>query len=446
MIIRSILFSNNNNLRRELKIGSDSNIDGLEIRLDSLPSELPDAEIVASYPGLKILTLKNEAPSLLETDPEITEDYDMIDLDYRYFISHRKDIGIPPDKLLISIHTSSKKEIRNLIRDGSVSAYKLKIVLKRGNLRDYYELRNEISNLNATFFRMGEKYKITRFYAIKGEGINYSYVGRKTAPGQFSIEEAIKIKNYEVYGLVGNPLTKSLSKMIYDKIFSRYGIKAIYLNFEINPMDFDYFIKIAREVGIAGLNFTVPFKLDASRMFHDGIHPVNFVKLKGNVEIRNTDLEAIKYLIGNKKPEKVLIYGNGASAITSIMAFPNSELYVIGRNLDKVKVFSNKYGAKIAEQPAEFDVLINSTPVGMYQAGKLPDIISDSVFDAIIDFPYSEDKTVFQEFAERRNIQFISGKQILATQASFNIKYWFGLQVSPKEILEILEGDDHGSS
>jgi len=446
MIVRSIKFSDNSSLAKALGMNNNRGEDGIEIRLDEIPRELPDINIISNYPGLKILTLKKTALSILETNPDIIRGYDLIDVDYNYFKAHIKEIHIPPNKLLISIHTGSKNLIRKMLNDQRIYNKNLKLVLKKGTLKDYYELRSEISNRKATFFMVGEKYKITRFYSIRGEGINYSYEGKRTAPGQFSMEEALKIRDYDVYGLVGNPLGKSLSKVIYEKIFSRYKINAIYLNFEINHEDFDYFIKIARDVNIAGLNFTVPFKLNASRIFYDGIHPINFVNFKGKVEAGNTDLEAIKYLTEGKNPEKVLIYGNGASAITSLMAFPQSKVYVIGRNPDKVKEFSDKFKVEIAKEPGKFDFLINSTPVGMYQPDGIPEIILNSEFETIIDFPYSEHKTVFQKFAEKKGLEFISGKEILATQASFNIHYWFGIHVSPSEILKILRGGKNGNN
>jgi len=446
MIVRSIKFSDNSSLAKALGMNNNREEDGIEIRLDYVPRELPDINIISNYSGLKILTLKKTALSLLETSPDITKDYDRIDVDYNYFKTHNKDIHVPPDKLLISIHTGSENLIRKVLNDQKINDKNLKLVLKKGNLKNYYALRSEISNRKATFFIVGEKYKITRFYSIKGEGINYSYEGKRTAPGQFSIEEALKIRDYDVYGLVGDPLGKSLSKVIYDKIFSKFGINAIYLNFEINNEDFDYFIKIARDVNIAGLNFTFPFKLNASRIFYDGIHPINFVKFKGKVETRNTDLEAIKYLTDGRNPKKILIYGNGASAITSLMAFPQSKVYVIGRNPDNIKEFSDKFKVEVAREPGKFDFLINSTPVGMYQSESIPDIISKSVFETVIDFPYSQNKTIFQKFAEKNGSEFISGKEILATQASFNIYYWFGFHVSASEILEILRGGKSGSN
>jgi hypothetical protein len=91
MIVRSIKFSDNSSLAKALGMNNNRGEDGIEIRLDEIPRELPDINIISNYPGLKILTLKKTALSILETSPDIIRDYDLIDVDYNYFKAHIKE-------------------------------------------------------------------------------------------------------------------------------------------------------------------------------------------------------------------------------------------------------------------------------------------------------------------------------------------------------------------
>ncbi|MGB0638736.1 MAG: shikimate dehydrogenase family protein, partial [Myxococcota bacterium] len=63
-----------------------------------------------------------------------------------------------------------------------------------------------------------------------------------------------------VFGLIGHPVRHSLSPSMYNSLFARFGIDAVYLAFDVNP---DQAIKVTesiRVLGLVGVNLTVPFK------------------------------------------------------------------------------------------------------------------------------------------------------------------------------------------
>ena len=62
------------------------------------------------------------------------------------------------------------------------------------------------------------------------------------------------------YGLIGFPLTHSLSPQIHNCAFHELQIEANYEKVEIQPFDFVRKILQLKEGGYAGFNVTIPFK------------------------------------------------------------------------------------------------------------------------------------------------------------------------------------------
>ena len=60
--------------------------------------------------------------------------------------------------------------------------------------------------------------------------------------------------------LFGNPARHSLSPIIQNHFIADNGIDAVYLTFELPEERIDNAFKGARDLGIYGLNITMPFK------------------------------------------------------------------------------------------------------------------------------------------------------------------------------------------
>lgn len=63
-----------------------------------------------------------------------------------------------------------------------------------------------------------------------------------------------------VYGLLGHPVRHSLSPAMHNELFRQCGIDAVYVTFEIDPLQADSVGQAVRTLGLAGANLTVPFK------------------------------------------------------------------------------------------------------------------------------------------------------------------------------------------
>ena len=63
-----------------------------------------------------------------------------------------------------------------------------------------------------------------------------------------------------VFGLVGHPVRHSLSPAMYNTLFARFEIDAVYLAFDVHPDEADRVADMVRIMDLAGVNLTVPFK------------------------------------------------------------------------------------------------------------------------------------------------------------------------------------------
>lgn len=222
------------------------------------------------------------------------------------------------------------------------------------------------------------------------------------------------------YGLIGKTLKHSYSKLIHSYIGKyKYELK------EIDESDLESFI-LNKEY--KAINVTIPYKesvikyldkLDESAL---SIGAVNLVVNKNNELIGyNTDYYGLLNLIKRNhikiNNKKVLILGTGGTSKTA---------YAVVKNLNAKEIVfvssSNKEGAisyyEVKEKCADFDIIINTTPVGMYPNNDLILELHDFKYlKCVIDVIYNPLKTPLIIEAERLGIKAVGGLYMLVSQA-----------------------------
>ena len=146
---------------------------------------------------------------------------------------------------------------------------------------------------------------------------------------------------YTTYGLIGNPLTHSLSPIIHNTTFQELQIEAIYELFSIEESELKEFIIDLKEKNkhIFGLNITVPYKekvipyMDSLSPLVKKVGSMNTIVIDSNRNLigHNTDipgflshLEELKFDI---KKKKIVILGAGGAG-----TFNNSRtMFIRGR-------------------------------------------------------------------------------------------------------------------
>ena len=137
-----------------------------------------------------------------------------------------------------------------------------------------------------------------------------------------------------VFALIGHPVRHSLSPQMHTRLFEQLGIDAVYVAFDVNPMDADKVADAIRILGLSGVNLTVPFKekilphLDRMTVAAEEAGAVNVViNVDGILTGYNTDGEGFlsatrdEHNFEAKNKHCVLLGAGGASrAIAASLA------------------------------------------------------------------------------------------------------------------------------
>ena len=90
---------------------------------------------------------------------------------------------------------------------------------------------------------------------------------RTLAPGQLSFQQMQEIYHYDridkqtaIYGVIGDPISQSLSPMVHNAAFRRLDINAVYVPFRVPREHLWQFLEDAPTLGIMGLSVTIPHK------------------------------------------------------------------------------------------------------------------------------------------------------------------------------------------
>lgn len=291
-------------------------------------------------------------------------------------------------------------------------------------------------------FCSGEKGQFTRIASkILGGALHFCSLSEAPPYGQFSFKDLIQIYRFhkintatELYGLIGDPIDKSISHFTHNEVFRLMKRNARYVKVPLSKEELREGVSLLKEIGFRGLSVTMPLKKSFSKkaLFSDFISQkfevVNTLLIHGIIRGYNTDAIALgkildKYQVKNKK---VLLIGAGA--IAKILAFllhsRRCELIYMNRDVKKIIPFIRIYKGALFTGNEEYDVIINATPVGM-------DGVSIPIKSSLI----QEEKIVFDLIsypkwtplmleAKKKNGQLIFGEEMFVLQAAAQFSLW----------------------
>lgn len=226
-------------------------------------------------------------------------------------------------------------------------------------------------------------------------------------------------KNDEKYGLLGKKLGHSYSKIIHEKL-GYYEYKY----FEKNEDDLDDFFE---KKDFKGINVTIPYKEKVIRYLDfvsdkaKKIGAVNtIVNNNGKLYGYNTDYFGFLYNLKKNqievKNKKCLILGKGASSKTV-----NEVLKDLGAK--EIVFLSRRFKPYFKDEKnyRDFEIIINTTPVGMYPNNEeFLEYINLSNFEkleGVLDLIYNPNMTKILIDGKLKNIKYACGIDMLIAQA-----------------------------
>lgn len=262
------------------------------------------------------------------------------------------------------------------------------------------------------------------------------------------------------YALIGHPLGHSMSPLIHYKLFGLSGCdECVYELADISPNELPEKIDFLRSLD--GFNITIPHKasiiplidsLDESAVLYNA---VNCIKNEnGRLIGYNTDCDGFLRSAESLPIDgEVLLLGcGGAGRMMAIEAARHGAALTIAIRPNSIKKAQllmaeiiSKCGSSvkivnIADIDGHFDVLLNSTPVGMYpHINDCP--VSDKVIEncsTLFDAIYNPTDTVLIQKAKAMGKTAVGGAAMLVYQAVKAHEIWDGDVYSSEQISAII--------
>lgn len=243
------------------------------------------------------------------------------------------------------------------------------------------------------------------------------------------------------YGLIGKNLSHSFSPEYFKEKFRRLGIEADYKLFEIN--DIEEFPGIIQDnPELIGLNVTIPYKrsLGMYMDYNDDIVHItgslNTIKIDRSLDKPvlsgfNTDVigfeNTIKPYLKSARSTRAMILGTGGSA--NSVAFVLRKLGILFTFLSRKpsKLLHFKYTWVDSEDIRKNNLIINTTPIGMYpDEADYPNIPYDYLTEdhILYDLIYNPNETLFMKKGREKGATCINGREMLKIQAEASWKIW----------------------
>ena len=262
------------------------------------------------------------------------------------------------------------------------------------------------------------------------------------------------------FGLIGYPLSHSMSKVIQEAAFESIGAEGSYEIMETEQEDLISRLKYIRANKFNGFNVTIPLKVPIT-LFLSGVDNVaNVVGSANTIKVMddsslfgyNTDVygfvEAIPEEIRKEiENSEVAILGSGGAARAvgvgiAILKAKKIDFYarniinasemVSGLRENFPNTQMNCKQIESIKDLSQYKMLVNSTPIGMKSKamGLSPideDILKTMKKDSIVyDIVYNPLKTELIKYAKKHGIKTIQGLDMLIYQGAKAFEIWTG--------------------
>jgi shikimate dehydrogenase len=256
-------------------------------------------------------------------------------------------------------------------------------------------------------------------------------------------------------GIIGWPVTHSLSPVLHGYWLKEYGVGGEMLRLPTQPDQFSAEIERVRGLGFAGVNVTVPHKEAAFELAQtrdraaEICGAVNLLVFgKDGIQGRNTDHvglhQSLKENLGELAGKTVVLLGAGGAARGALLALDElgaAQIHILNRHHARADSLAHALAlnitAKLLPGPLESwaalapqaSLLLNTTSAGM--AGTPPlslDLTGLPRGAAVCDIVYNPLETQLLKDASARGLKVIDGLGMLMHQAVPSFEAFFGVR------------------
>ena len=324
---------------------------------------------------------------------------------------------------------------------------------------------------------MGEAGQISRLLAKKfGAFLTFATLDKAhaTAPGQPSVADVKSRYRWDaqtpatkVYGVVGSPVSHSMSPAIHNASFDAVGFDGVYVPLLVEPgyesfkAFMETFVPFA-PLHLSGLSVTIPHKENALRYLKEigatvdplaaRIGAVNTIVIDRDGETPTLGgfssdhaaiLDSITAALGIERPglagKRVAVLGAGGTGRTAVAALAEcgATVVVYNRTFERAETLASEFnGSRGKVVAAKFEklcdsccqIFINTTSVGMTpNVDASPTDGSGLQFDAshlVFDTIYTPQETKLLTAAKAAGAKTIGGAEMFVRQAAKQFEAW----------------------
>lgn len=249
----------------------------------------------------------------------------------------------------------------------------------------------------------------------------------------------------KVAGIVGHPVTHSMSPVLHNAWIEAAGLDAAYVPFAPGEAGLARFVAGMRGGVIAGVNVTIPYKEEALALADEasdlarlaGASNLLLFRADGSVFADNTDgpgfLGALKSQAGydvTTGPAVILGAGGAArGAAAALMLAGAPKVTIVNRTRARAQAIAAELGGTVeaAESPpAVASLIVNATSLGL-NGGPGPDVdLAASPGAVVMDMVYKPLRTEFLERAAAAGHATVDGLEMLVGQAVPAFEAFYG--------------------
>nr|CRI43176.1 Shikimate biosynthesis protein AroDE [Chlamydia pneumoniae] len=360
----------------------------------------------------------------------------------------------PKIKLILSYHTDKNEDLDAIYNEMLATPAEIyKIVLSPENSSEAlnYIKKARLLPKPSTVLCMGTHGLPSRVLSpLISNAMNYAagISAPQVAPGQPKLEELLSY-NYSklsekshIYGLIGDPVDRSISHLSHNFLLSKLSLNATYIKFPVTIGEVVTFFSAIRDLPFSGLSVTMPLKtaifdhvdaLDASAQLCESINTLVFRNQK--ILGYNTDGEGVAKLLKqknisvNNKHIAIVGAGGAAKAIAATLAMQGATLHIFNRTLSSAAALATcckgkAYPLGSLENFKTIDIIINCLPPEVTFPWRFPPIVMD-----INTKPHP---SPYLERAQKHGSLIIHGYEMFIEQALLQFALWFPDFLTPE--------------
>ena len=248
--------------------------------------------------------------------------------------------------------------------------------------------------------------------------------------------------NTSLLGLIGNPVAHSLSPLMHNQALEATGCNAVYLAFCVT--DLGAALKSINALNVKGLSVTLPHKVAVLEYLDDiddlatKIGAVNTIaNHNGKLTGYNTDCQGAINALQNRttldgKSVAIIGAGGAARAIGFGLATDAGRLTILNRTRQSGERLAADLQAEFLPldecQPKRYDILINTTPVGMHPDTAATPIAKQALSNemVVMDIVYHPLNTRLLKEADDKGCLTINGVDMFVFQGAHQFELWTG--------------------